>query len=157
MRCRSFAACLLILASLLANAEPIRIGLPVGGRMNMWMKYAVPFLRPCSRGGPEGVASFWAPTEAQLDALEEKLVVFLASHEADESLPPSDDYHRQYLGFVKGGRRYIYGNFYPGQGRMTSAEVNNPFRICDGGHFYWGVVYDLESGEFSDLRVNPAV
>ena len=157
MRSRSIAASLFLIAALLVHAEPIRISLPVGGRMTMWMKYAVPFLRPCSRGGPEDVESFWAPTETQLDALEAKLITFLSSHESNESLPPGTSYHRQYLGFVKGGRLYIYGSFYPGQGRMTSDERNDPLRICDGGHSIWGVVYDLESGEFIDLRVNPAV
>jgi len=125
--------------------------------MTMWMRYAVPFLKPCSRGGPGDAASFWVPANAQLDALEGKLITFLASHESDESLPPSNSYHRQYLGFVKDGRHYIYGSFYPGRGAMKQAERDNPLRVCDGGSSFWGVVYDVESGEFSDLRVNPPV
>lgn len=157
MRRSAIVACLLPFAALLAYAEPIRISLPAGGRMTMWMEYAVPFLKPCSRGGPEGVASFWAPTETQLDALEARLIAFLGLHESDESLPPGTSYHRQYLGFVKDSRRYIYGSFYPSRGKMTKAERDNPVRVCDGGPAFWGVVYDLESGRFSDLVVNPVI
>jgi hypothetical protein len=125
--------------------------------MTMPMKYAAAFLKPCSRRGPGDATSFWMPTEVQLDVLEKKLIAFLASHSSDEDVPPGAAYHRQYLGFVKEGRRYIYGNFYPGRGAMAKAERDNPVRVCDGGSAFWGVIYDLESGEFRELAVNPPV
>ena len=154
------AVSILLFAASNAYAEKIHMSLPFGGRMTMWMEYAVPFLKPCSRRGPEEVASFWTPTESQLDELEAKLIVFLKSREADESgysTPPSTSYHRQYLGFIKNGRRYIYGNFYSGWGKMTQAARDKPVRVCDGGPAFWGIVFDPESGEFSDLVVNPVV
>jgi len=157
MRRAVLLACLMLFAVLPVLAENVRIGLPAGGRITMSMEYAVPFLKPCSRRGPGDVQGFWVPTDAQLNALEPKLIAFLTSLESDEALPPSTTYHRQYLGFVKHGRRYIYGSFYPGQGKMATRERDNPVRVCDGGSAYWGVVYDPETGEFSDLVVNPPV
>ena len=26
--------------------------------------------------------------------------------------------------------------------------------VCDGGSCHWGVLYDVEAGEFSDLEMN---
>ena len=111
-------------------------------------------LRQCSRAAPQGAANFWSPTEAQLDELESRLIRHLESPTSEKSTPRDFGYHRQYIGFTKNGTRYIYGNFYPGKGEATDSERIQPVVICDGGAAFWGVVYDVDRGEFSDFAFN---
>src|SRR5689334_4386832 len=65
----------------------------------------------CSRVSPGLVDSVWTPTSAQLDALEDELILLLSRQlEAAGQSPSPGDYHRQYAGFVIGGRQVIYVN-----------------------------------------------
>ena len=108
----------------------------------------------CSRATPQGATSFWTPTVAQLDELELRLIPYLEGR-APAARPPLDTgFHRQYIGFIKNGVRYIYGNFYRGQKEVTDSERIQPVVVCDGGPAFWGVVYDLDRGEFSDIAFN---
>jgi hypothetical protein len=88
--------------------------------------------------------------------LETRLVIFLKSHRSEEA-PPGTSYNRQYAGFVRDGRRYVYGNFFPGKGKISRRERDQYAQMCDGGPAYWGIVYDVETGEFSELAVNPII
>src|SRR5262249_23941352 len=103
---------------------------------------------------PEGATEYWEPTDAQLDELEMRLVAYLESASGVELPPRGLAYHRQYIGFVKNGARFIYGSFYPGQERISEAERTQPIVICDGGPSLWGVVYEPAVGRFSDFGFN---
>jgi len=157
MRSSVVLAFVIAAATSSAYAENARIVLPTAGRLIAPSALAPLLIKPCSRRGAVGAESFWEPTEAQLNVLEAKLIAFLKSQPSDVSPPARTSYHRQYAGFVKAGRRYIYGSFYAARGKMTQAERDRPIGVCDGGPAFWGVVYDLESGEFSDLALNPVI
>ena len=130
------------------------IDLPSDGRFIAPTSFASEITRQCSRPTPNKIETFWRPTEAQIDVLEAKLVAFVRSRASDQSPPQGVSYHRQYVGFTKKGRSFIYGNFYPGDNPLTQSDRNEPVGVCDGGPYFWGVVFDLESGEFSELEFN---
>jgi hypothetical protein len=110
-------------------------------------------LKQCSRSTPEDVDGFWAPTTAQIDELEALLVSYLRSTPSGRSLRPLEQYHRQYVGFIKLGKRYIYGSFYAFP-FDSKREATEPIVVCDGGSSFWGVVFSVESKAFTDLSLN---
>jgi hypothetical protein len=61
-------------------------------------------------------------------------------------------YYRQYVGIVIGKRRLIYINAFCVE-KPPSYWLERLVDVCDGG-CSWGVIYDIEGGEFSDLAMN---
>jgi hypothetical protein len=110
-------------------------------------------LKQCSRPTPQNIEGFWVPTEQNIARLEQLLVPFLTSISGGKSALPLEHYHRQYVGFIKGGKRYIYGNFY-GQSEAGRNESVEPVIVCDGGADFWGIVYSLDSNTFSNFYRN---
>jgi hypothetical protein len=110
-------------------------------------------LGQCSRPEPQNDGGFWAPTSAQIADLESHLRAFLASTPKAATLFDLDRYHRQYLGFLRGGKRFIYGNFYSHY-YDPKREATQPVLVCDGGRGFWGIVYSVDSSTFSDFFVN---
>ncbi|MGH8225858.1 MAG: hypothetical protein ACRER1_06875 [Gammaproteobacteria bacterium] len=110
-------------------------------------------LLQCSRSTPEGTTDYWKPTYHDIAELEKRLVPFLKSTPSGSAVLPLTKYHRQYVGFVKDGKRYIYGNFYTPSADIKN-EASRPVVTCDGGKHFWGVVYSMETKSFSDLQFN---
>lgn len=110
-------------------------------------------LQQCSRSTPSNVEVFWVVQQPQINELEKRLELFLRSSTGGTSALPIKRFHRQYVGFIKGGKRYIYGNFYPA-GKISLGEENTPVIICDGGRSFWGIVFAVESKTFRDLQFN---
>jgi hypothetical protein len=67
-------------------------------------------------------------------------------------------WRRQYGGFLRDGRRFIYGNFYPrgvGDDRPAANDWRHgPMTVCDGGHAFFGVEYDVDGHRFTHLDFN---
>ena len=78
---------------------------------------------------------------------------FLKSTKAGSGVLPLSRFHRQYIGFVKDGKRYIYASFYI-PWPDTKNEASLPVIVCDGGKSFWGIVYSIDTKSFSDLRFN---
>jgi hypothetical protein len=61
---------------------------------------------------------------------------------------------------VVGGRKLIYINAFCSKPQDIVVEKGwsdwrkDPVEVCDGGDCFWGAVYDVLSGKFSDLQVN---
>jgi hypothetical protein len=64
--------------------------------------------------------------------------------------PPSS-YGRQYLGYNRGKRRFIYVNAFL---RLSGDARSVYVRACDGGNLFWGIEYDVQSGLFGGLEIN---
>lgn len=113
-------------------------------------------LDQCSRRTPAGVDGFWTPSPQDIAQLESLLPAFLTADASGKSVLPLERYHRQYLGFLKGGKRFIYGNFYRVSTAISSIydESTQPVLVCDGGASFWGVVFAVESKTFLDLAFN---
>ena len=113
-------------------------------------------LQQCSRSTPQGVDGFWRPSSDDVSELETLLEPFLKTNLSGRPLLPLQQYHRQYVGFTKGGKRYIYGNFYalPRGFEADQDEAVEPVQVCDGGRHFWGIVFAIDSKSFLDLAFN---
>lgn len=61
---------------------------------------------------------------------------------------------RQYIGIVRGGRRVIYGNFFPNAPGERAQWRQAPVIVCDGGPVFFGVEFDADRGVILDIEFN---
>jgi hypothetical protein len=118
-------------------------------------------LHQCSRGAPQGVTGTWAPTTAQIRELEDRLPTALraVALEKGERNAESEDFRRQYAGFVVNGHKIIYVNAFPRSAGDPSPGRSfdwhrNAVTVCDGGSAFFGVVYDPEKRTFDRFQFN---
>jgi hypothetical protein len=118
--------------------------------------------RQCSRISPGPVEEVWTPSEAEIAALEDQLILLLAGEleEAGQS-PSPGGYYRQYAGFVIDGERVIYVNGVDESAIERAPNPNHQFdwrtqavTICDGGPITFGVEYDPATRQFSNFAFN---
>jgi hypothetical protein len=124
---------------------------------------AVPaMLRQCSRTTPAAGEGSWRPGPADIAALEAALPASLATQSrpgVDWSRAP-DGWLRQYVGILRGGRRFIYGNFIPsslGGDDPAGRWQHEAVVICDGGPQFFGVEYDIDARRFTHFAFNGSV
>ena len=104
-----------------------------------------------------GVGGFWTPSVDDIIKLEEKIAEYLSQNPSQfYSQPPVwerlDEYQRQYIGFERGGRQIIYGNFFCNNLGMDWRK--KLVIVDDGGDCFFQVEYDVESEMFIKLLVN---
>lgn len=113
-------------------------------------------LAQCSRPSPERGEDTWTPEWADIEALEANLAAALmASEEAGTftDRQPPEGWARQYVGLIRNGRRFIYGNFLP-KGVLQGRSPAELVIVCDGGPAMFGVEYDVDAGRFSHVAFN---
>jgi hypothetical protein len=110
-------------------------------------------LDQCSRGAPEAGEATWTPSAAEIIALETALPAALAHEPRAKNLKPLSAFARQYVGIVRHGRRFIYGNVFPGGGPSSDWKTM-PVIVCDGGPNFFGAEYDVAAGRFTRLDFN---
>jgi hypothetical protein len=123
----------------------------------------------CSRSAPRETAGpFWAPSPAQIEGLERGLGAYLREKGHAKQGDDLSRFYRQYVGFVRSGRKLIYLNAmsddvlennlrlcreYPRQmpkDLCDPDEWQHPNSItCDGGDRYWGLEYDPQTKTYS--------
>lgn len=120
----------------------------------------VTLMQQCSRGVPPPGEAGWTPTPDDIAPLEAALPAALAARRMGH-VPDwgrlSDDWGRQYVGLIRGGRRLVYGNFFPR--RMVDGDKESrwrvePVEVCDGGASFFGVEYDVQAGRITHLDFN---
>jgi hypothetical protein len=119
-------------------------------------------LSQCSRNAPTAGEGTWQPAAADILALEAGLAAALTAQHRARSPDWSHAPHgwlRQYVGIVRGGRRFIYGNFFPDDMPGMEAErwQHEPVRMCDGGPVFFGVEYDVETRRFTHFAFDGAL
>ena len=114
-------------------------------------------LNQCSRDAPEKGESTWQPAASDVREFEAKLAVqlphqlkklnWLSRGEEDQLDKFPDGFWREYVGIVRDGRRYIYGNFGPvfDSDLTAGAAMEGPTDICDGGPRFFGAEYEIDS------------
>jgi hypothetical protein len=110
-------------------------------------------LRQCSRATPDSskVTGYWTPTNQHLQALEDALPDYVKQQHA--TLKDLASYRRVYVGMIYEGRRVVYVDFaYQNERKDDWAE--NLRTGCDGGNRYFGVEFDVDTREFSNLLMN---
>jgi hypothetical protein len=121
--------------------------------------------RQCSRISPGPVEGEWTPSESEIAAMEDRLILIVARElEAHGESPSPGDYYRQVAGFVIDGRRMIYVNGVDESAIQREPNPEHPFDwrtqaalICDGGPITFGVEYDPATGQFSNFAFNGSV
>jgi hypothetical protein len=119
----------------------------------------------CSRVSPGPVEDVWTPTDAEVDALENDLILLVARElEGAGQSPSPGGFYRQYAGFVIGGRRVIYVNGVDESAVERESDPAHPFdwrtqavQICDGGPIAFGVEYDPAMRQFSTFAFNGSI
>ena len=109
----------------------------------------------CSRGAPK-VEGGWLPAAADVAALEQHLPQIAALEGGIEGvslhIAYPENFYRQYVGIVVGGRRLIYVN--AGPYLLTGPNREHVAVACDGGSRFWGALYDPRAGRFFNLQIN---
>ena len=112
----------------------------------------------CSRSGPSTAEGAWDVPVDVVAALERDLHK-LSRLEATGccllggTIRHPEEYFRQYLGLLVGGRQVVYVNAFRSVAthpHWQAAAVG----VCDGGSDYWGALYEPEARRFSDLAIN---
>jgi hypothetical protein len=114
-------------------------------------------LHQCSRALPPAYDGHWRPDAGDIAALEAALPGRLRPGD-DEVRGAPRGWHRQYAGFLRGGHRYVYGNFFPGQMGGAGGDADGwrrtPIMVCDGGHAFFGVEYDVDARRITEIDFN---
>jgi len=128
---------------------------------------AAAVLRQCTRRTPRNVERFWQPTDSVVRVLEGPLLELLRDvlprvRIVDRPQPTlrAEQYYRQYVGIVRGGKRLVYVNGFPPPDSLSESIAGKgywrrlPIEVCDGGPYYFGVVYDVERRAFEPIDFN---
>lgn len=101
------------------------------------------------------VDGYWTASSADIAALEAALPFYLetqANYFRRDILADLPNYARQYIGFEADGIQYIYLN------ALCAADdldwQSEFIMVADGGDCFFQVIYQLDTGEFSNLMVN---
>jgi len=122
-------------------------------------EHARDLIPQCSRAAPQNVGDVWTPTAAQIAELEARLPEAVTRAQPDVR----NGYGRQYAGFVIAGKKLIYVNAFPRDvlgddfGKNPSLwtkATHQAVMVCDGGHDFFGVLYDPGTKTFSHFAFN---
>lgn len=121
-------------------------------------------MNQCSRSVPENIDKYFDLTKENIELLESNFRKILAIKSTGccfngwevENL---ENYGFQYIGVEINNRKYIYLNAFiiDGDDDFTNWYKNwkvAPIVMCDGGDGFWGVLFDLETQNFSQLSIN---
>ena len=137
-------------------------------------------LHQCSRSAPAPGEATWQPAANDIALLEAALPAALAASDLSRiearlredphiGSPSPDDsawtvapqgWRRQYVGIVRGGRRFVYGNFFPFRPEeelRTDSWRAEPQLICDGGPVFFGAEWDVAARRFTQIDFNGAI
>ncbi|MEO5937551.1 MAG: hypothetical protein ABIQ43_00915 [Sphingomonas sp.] len=93
------------------------------------------------------------PTDADVAQFETALSKDKLVQNNFEAFPKG--FGRQYVGVTRGGRRFIYGNFFP---FLTMDEFKYWRRelvlVCDGGRAFFGAEFDVASMKITHIAFN---
>lgn len=126
-------------------------------------------LRQCSRGAPSRGESSWNPSATDVRELESSLPAELAIQASRISWVTPDEreqlrrfpagFEREYVGIVRAGKRFIYGNISPGANATDVIREGEgwPRVTCDGGPLFFGLEYDVAERRFTHFGFNGAL
>ena len=151
---------LLLLALSIAACTPAGAALPADAVV-LPETMARSLLGQCSRQSPEVGEATWQPAEADILALEAALPAALRAQPpragGEDLARVPQGWRRQYVGIVRAGRRFVYGNFVPIDATSHGEPDRwrrEPIIVCDGGPAFFGVEYDVQGRGITHLAYN---
>lgn len=109
----------------------------------------------CSRPGIVGVIEPWRVSCADVKFAERKLPRFLAGLGTQVPLQNIHRGFRQYLGFERAGKRFLFINHVPDDDQIPrSISVRTIRDMCDGGGAVWSVEFDVTSATFDHFQTS---
>ena len=97
---------------------------------------------------PAGMTGFWQVSPAQVADIDRALITFLRQQKNRRT--DLERYARQYLGFFRGPRRYVFINAVPHVTVPDEFETH-VIAACDDT---WGIEYDVAAREFANLGID---
>ena len=150
----SLILCLLLSNVALAENTPDALTLPPNHFAILPTSISPQLLKQCSRDTPKA-DSFWLPERSQIIQLERHIIDFINLRKGKSlSTPIFQAYDRQYIGIIQNGEKLIYGNFFPSKYSKTFHRLAEIIDVCDGFGSFWGVIYNPNTQQFSELRIN---
>lgn len=118
-------------------------------------------LKQCSREDGAPFQSAFRPSKAEVRAMLAALPAALAADARPQGPSidrPLSDWRGQYVGIIRDGRRYIYGNFLPvGSGDGPNDWTTKALIVCDGGPRFWGAEFDIAANRIIHLAYNGSL
>jgi len=104
-------------------------------------------------GEPTGMTGFWQLSPAEVASIDSALSTFLGHQGmSGETVRHLEQYGRQYLGFFRGARRYVFINAFPRAFGITRHNAEREvIAVCDNS---WNVEYDIGAHQFANLAIN---
>ena len=115
-------------------------------------------INQCSRPSPSNFDKTWKPTEANVKTMESKFAdVKKLKVEGcclrGARIENPEHFYMQYVGIIIKGKKFIYINAFAGS-EPPKYWKEKAVIVCDGGKGFWGILYNVEAGKFSELAVN---
>ena len=120
-------------------------------------------MQQCSRAGPPPFDGTWTPTPEQISFLKGRLSGLVGMQSTACCLPGASirtlsGMRIQVVGLVLSDTkaRVLYLNGFAGLAETAGHDSwrTNAYIVCDGGSNHWGVLFDPETGTFSQLAFN---
>jgi hypothetical protein len=115
-------------------------------------------LRQCSRSTPDAGSGWFKPSAAQIAALDRAAAARYDGRGRVLRVRGAGDLARRFavevVGIVRGGRAYVYGNYYRLDMQEGQKEAYVPTVVCDGGPSFFGVEIDAATGKVTHYATN---
>lgn len=115
-------------------------------------------LKQCSRVAPIKGEAWFKPTAAQIATLDRLAAAKLNGHGGITKVGGAAELKRRYavevVGIVRGGRRFVYGNYYPLSMQEGMKDAPVPMVVCDGGASFFGIEMDAARGVVTQFDTN---
>ena len=119
--------------------------------------------KQCSRAVPKNMRKFWVVSDDDIQQLHRhfsdltKLQAELCCQK-NGIIENLDNYAFQYIGVTIKRKKYIYVNAFHKMElknvRIKTFWREKPVITCDGGNYFWGVIFNLETLTFEQLAIN---
>lgn len=119
--------------------------------------------KQCSRSIPKKIKKFWVVEETQINLLHKnfnkiKEVRAKLCCWTNGIIENIEEYGYQYVGITIKKKKYIYINAFHTSmfdfDNIGNKWKTKPIIVCDGGDYFWGILFNLETQEFEQLAIN---
>ena len=119
------------------------------------MSYGEQTLNQCSRGTPANISGYWTPSAEDIKHLELNFLrVTKLKARGNKTISSLDNFVIQYIGVLRDKKKFIYINAFYLVDPITEKWQTRPIVICDGGDYFWGVLFNPKTSQFLQLEFN---